>query len=299
MYCRYCGKELPAGAKFCAACGGKQEIKPERQAKELFYLLIAITLLFHIFCFWAISDTFENLILNILTAAVGVGILLMMVKSKKIDMHCFKVADVVIWGAWLFLPRLLIYFIPHTLWGLYPEVNDAFIMVVSFVNLEAAEMLFGQLNGLWFWIELAVLCLARSRALKDIKKFVILAALILIVWSGLLILLQPEPLLHLITTAPNILYYTRESFALLSVLLWLRRGVELLFVLLYGETKLPPNMAMIFSISLGPLVVLMMLVLTSVFDLEILSFALAPILAYLIGGFALLKMRSWKTGREA
>ena len=288
MYCKYCGKEVKQDAKFCPYCS--RELTQQKQnSGTAFYLLLAVTLLpTAISTLRSIGQPYSSsvqIIFSLVIAAIGAAALLLLCQAGKINPSRFRGVDTLIWMLWLFLPSLTN--IAGSYFAYWCGQTDA----IGSNLLLTADVIFGQLGGLWIWLELIVLCMVRSGTLKVTVKNGVLVLGLLVIWSAALFMCREWIGRQMTGGIDELLPYFMEGVSLYFFLLWLRRGVELGFVALYGADQLSPTIGVLMPVILNGLTILLMPVFLFTLHLGIRGLVMSRLAAYFLSGSALFLLR--------
>lgn len=295
MFCKYCGKSIPDGAKHCPACGRElsasagraaapagKTAAAEKGSNTILYLFIALMVLPGLFSLRlggeAMLFSLISLVRLLIISAIGIAALFMLIQKGLILPERLRGLDLLMWVLWSYPSGLASAFALQMLSN-YMGYEAA----IGYSFAQSIEATCCNLGGLWSWVLLILLCMARSGKLNLTKKFVLRAGLLLAGWSVLLFVLC-VPLTTLLTgrldgpEIPLTLMIARISFATL----WLRHGFAVVYMLLYGSGRLCPGLDALFPLALALLSLVFTLAAVVLLRLNIQGVELARILAYLV-----------------
>lgn len=251
MYCKHCGKPLPADREYCPVCGKAQNRetnyvqKHPQKVPVPFYLMLAAGILFQLLPWTAKLITCVNefdidevsvlkfLALMILETGAGTILLLGLVWRERIEPNRVTGKDTVVWLFWIALPWVTDCFISRWL-----KYGMGKAMTLGYIWSQISESVFA-LSSLWPFLMLLTLLFVRTGKTLRTDLLFFGSGALFVLWSFLLILFR-RPALELVglTDLPDAFMVAVPSFIWSVLSLWLRRLVDFGLMLLLAKRKL-------------------------------------------------------------
>lgn len=255
MYCKYCGNEIERGASRCPHCG--RALRTERgRSGAAFYGMLALPLLPSLLSFLPLLamgfPDWGGLLRTLVVAALGIGGVMLLCRSGRIQPGRFSAGDVLVWALWLYLPRAADIVITRTFYAALGQD-----VMIAYTLLEHADAALGQLWGLWTWAELAAAGLVRSGTWKVTAKKALAALGVLVLWSCAALAIRMPYLRMLAGGMEPVLAYLVVGSGLYFLTIWVRRGFELAFAAAYGGRALTPAAGILLTVIHTGLLVLL------------------------------------------